>query len=400
MKHYDFDTVVNRYGTYSTQWDYVKDRFGKSGLLPFTISDMDFKVPDGVSKVIIDAAKKGLFGYTRWNNPDLKSAITNWFGKRYNSKIDPNWIVYSPSVIFTLAKLLWQFSSKGDNVLTFSPCYDAFIKTVESNQRNLIEFDINKGIDWNKLEEVIQIQHPKIFLLCNPENPLGIVWSKEQIEKIVELCNAYHMNIISDEIHMDIARKGVVTTTLADYFSKLTVHSAVITSFTKAFNTPSLIFSYALLPDQLDKLEFLKVLKSENALSSCSYLGMLAIIDCYNNEENWLNQLNDYIDGNFVYTQKVLKKELKLDYKIPDATYLTWIDISPLNISMNELQKNLVNEQSVAIMDGRVYGNGGANHLRFNEGAPRKKIEDGLARLIKGIKLARLIKGIKEVQKG
>jgi cystathionine beta-lyase len=381
MKKIDFDTVVNRYGTYSTQWDFVKDRFGKDNLLPFTISDMDFKVPEGVSQVIIKVAKKGLFGYTRWNNPDLKNAITNWFSRRYQCDISSDWIVYSPSVIFSLAKLIEQFSHKGDKIVTFSPCYDAFINTIESNGRCLVELNINKGVDFSKLELVFQQEHPSIFLLCNPENPLGIAWTEDEMLKMVQLCNAYHVNIISDEIHMDIRRKGIKAISLADYFKFLTVHSAVITSATKAFNTPSLIFSYALIPDELDRLTFLHVLKAKNALSSTSYLGMLALIDCYNNEENWLNQLNDYIDANFEYTQKYLKDNLDLTFIIPKATYLAWIDISPLQIPMKQLQSTLVNKEEVAIMDGRVYGNGGANYLRFNEGASRKKIIDGLERL-------------------
>lgn len=387
MKKVDFDTVVNRYGTYSTQWDYVQDRFGKADLLPFTISDMDFKVPDGVSDIISQTAKRGLFGYTRWNNPDLKNAIKGWFSRRYNCKIDTDWIVYSPAVIFTLAKLIEQFSDPKDKVVTFSPCYDAFINTIEANNRDLVEININQGVDFDKLEHVFQVEHPKVFVLCNPENPLGKVWTKDEMLKIVQLCNAYHVNIISDEIHMDIRRKGIVGTSLASYFKQLIVHSAVITSSTKAFNTPSLIFSYALIPDELDRLLFLHTLKAKNALSSTSYLGMLALIDCYNNEEDWLDQLNDYLDANFEYTKKTLKEELNLNFNIPEATYLGWIDISPLGIPMADLQKNLVENQSVAIMDGRVYGNGGSHYLRFNVGAPRQKIVDGLNGLIKAVKM-------------
>ncbi|AST84391.1 maltose regulon modulator maly [Latilactobacillus sakei subsp. sakei DSM 20017 = JCM 1157] len=385
MTKFDFDTVINRYGTYSTQWDYVKDRFGEANLLPFTISDMDFKAPKGVSDVIIDAANRGVFGYTRWNNNEFKSAIVDWFLNRYQVRVDAEAIVYSPSVIFSLAKLIELFSKPHEKIVTFSPCYDAFINTVTANDRQLIQMDITNGLVIEKLEHVFKIEHPKILLLCNPQNPLGIVWSSELLQTIVRLCNAYNVAVISDEIHMDVVRKGVVVHTIAEYFSELTTQCAVITSASKSFNIPALGCSYALIPDELMRLKFLYELKQKNAVSSVPYLGMLATIECYNHQEDWLNQLNDYVDDNFKYLQTFLKEQLNLDYQIPDATYLAWIDIRPLGIPMTVLQEELIKCQKVAIMDGRLYGNGGSDHLRYNLGASRSKVEEGLNRLLKAV---------------
>lgn len=381
----EFDNVVNRYGTYSTQWDYVKDRFGEENLLPFTISDMDFKAPQGVSDVLIKATNRGIFGYTRWNNPEFKGAITNWYLRRYKARIDPSSIVYSPSVIFSLAKLIEQFSGVKDKVVTLSPCYDAFINTVTANDRQLIQLNICNGLDYSELEQIFKMEHPKIFLLCNPHNPLGIAWSKAQLEKFVELCNAYHVALISDEIHLDMLRVGVKANSIANFFKELTVPTAVLSSASKSFNILALGCSYALIPDEKDRLDFLFILKQKNALSSVPYLGMLATIECYNNQEKWLDDLRLYIDNNFNYMNKILHDDLELDYKIPDATYLGWIDITPLNINMTQLQNELVRNEKVAIMDGRVYGNGGSNHLRMNLGAPQSKIKDGLSRLVKAV---------------
>lgn len=385
MGKVDFDTVVDRYGTYSTQWDYVKDRFGEANLLPFTISDMDFKAPQGVSDVLTQAAARGLFGYTRWNNPEFKGAITHWFKRRYETQIDADSIVYSPSVIFSLAKLLEQFSRPSEKVLTFSPCYDAFINTVTANNRVLVQYNIDQGVDWQAVEQLFAREHPAIFLLCNPHNPLGVAWSNSDMQRIVGLCDAYHVAIISDEIHMDVVRKGTQVNTLAKYFKELSVPKAVLTSASKAFNIPALGCSYALLPDVLEREQFLFSLKQKNALSSVPYLGMLATIECYNNQEDWLNQLSAYIDQNFAYTKQFLADELNLNYQIPAATYLGWINIEPLGIDMTALQHEMVTKQKVAIMDGSVYGDGGHNYLRFNLGAPKSKIEDGLSRLAKAV---------------
>lgn len=387
MVEVDFDKVINRYGTYSTQWDYVKDRFGEADLLPFTISDMDFKAPDGVNEVIIQAAQRGVFGYTRWNHEDFKGTIANWYQKRYKAVIDPEWVVYSPSVIFSLAKLVEQYSDPHDSVVTFSPCYDAFIATIKANQRRLVQMNIAEGLDFNELERIFKYEHPAIFLLCNPQNPLGIVWTDEQMQKMVDLCNDYQVAVISDEIHLDILRTGVAAHSLIDYSYELKVNFAVLSSASKAFNIPALGCSYALIPDQLERLKFLYMLKQKTALSSVPYLGMLALIECYQNQEAWLNQLNLYLDHNFKFLKQFLKENLNISYQIPDATYLAWIDIHGLNISMSDLQYELVKHQKVAIMNGRIYGNGGANHLRLNLGAPRSKLVTGLNRLNEAVKV-------------
>ncbi|WP_225353411.1 aminotransferase class I/II-fold pyridoxal phosphate-dependent enzyme [Lacticaseibacillus thailandensis] len=156
-------------------------------------------------------------------------------------------------------------------VLTFSPCYDAFINTVTANNRVLLQFNIDGGVNWSRLEQLIAEQQPEIFLLCNPENPLGIAWSDDEMERIVGLCNAYHVAIISDEIHMDVVRAKTKTHTLANYFDELKVSSAVISSASKAFNIPALGCSYALIPNSLDRELFLHSLKQKK----CPFFGTI-----------------------------------------------------------------------------------------------------------------------------
>lgn len=387
MTKYDFDTVIDRYGTYSDQWDYVRDRFGVDNLLPFTISDMDFATAPGVRDVLVKASQKGIFGYTHWDNPAFKGAIAGWYDRRFHVTVDQDSIVYSPSVIFTLAKLLEQFSKPGDKVVTFSPCYDAFIKTITANDRLLLEVDINNGVDWDGLDAYFAREHPAVFVLCNPHNPLGIVWSGEEMQRMVELCNAYHVAFIADEIHMGVVRRGTVVHSLAGYFDQLTGQKAVISSAGKAFNITALGGSFALLTNARDREEFVYGLEYRSALSSIPYLGMLGLIEAFDHQEDWLNQLCDYIDGNFAYLQKFLKDELGLDYQIPAGTYLAWIDITPLGITMPALQDEMIHHQKVAIMDGRMYGNGGAHYLRFNLGAPRSKVAEGLKRLAAAVKV-------------
>lgn len=289
-------------------------------------------------------------------------------------------------MIFSLAKLVDHWSEPNGTVLTLSPCYDAFINTVTANDRRLVQADISNGLDLDVLRQSFIVNKPDIFLLCNPHNPLGYAWTDSQMRSFVDLCNDYRFAVISDEIHMDVLRAGIKGHSLAEYFSILDVNKAVITSASKSFNIPALGCSYALIPDELERQKFLRMLKQENALSSVPYLGMLATIECYNNQSDWLDQLSAYLDNNFAFMQKFLKEKLDYDYTIPDATYLGWLDITQMGVKMEPLQKALIYEQGVAIMDGRIYGQGGKNHLRFNLGAPISKIEDGLVRLERAVK--------------
>ncbi|MGX7419550.1 MalY/PatB family protein [Carnobacterium gallinarum] len=387
MTNADFNQVISRSNTYSTQWDYVQDRFGEKNLLPFTISDTDFKVPDGTLLVLEDAVKKGVFGYTRWNHADFKDSTVNWFEKRFAATLEPDWLVYSPSVLFSIAKILELVSQPKDTVLTLMPCYDAFIQTVTANQRQLIGSDLvpNEAgyfeIDFQDVEKQIKQTQAKVFLLCSPHNPTGRVWRQWELEKLMALCHKYELFVISDEIHMDILRAGQRHLPITMFQKLLGNRLALVSSSSKTFNTPSLIFSYCVIPDFQLREAFLGKLKAENGLSSASYLGLLAHMECYNREEQWVNQLCQHMDQEFLYLEKELNQIAGIKFTIPEASYLAWIHVADLGISMDQLQKKLVNRGKVALMRGDTYGVAGTNYLRMNIGASHNKIQEGITRL-------------------
>lgn len=378
----DFDKQINRKGTYCTQWDYVEDRFGEADLLPFTISDTDFEVPDEVINTLKNRINHGVFGYTRWNHSDFKNSILKWYSERFMTKLDSDSIVYSPSVIYSISKLLSIVSDENDGVIIQTPAYDAFYKTIKENNRKAIENSLiyrdgKYSIDFNHLDNLMKTH--KVLLLCSPHNPTGRVWTADELKNIVHLAQKNDVFIISDEIHMDILRKGQTHLPICKLYNS---NLAVVTSGSKTFNFPALVFSYAIIPDNRVREEFLRQLKNRDGLSSPSVLGMLATMTAYNHCGYWVDELNDYIDSNIELVEKHLNKYCpKFVLSHSESTYLLWIDIAPSNIDMTTLQKKLVHKYKVAIMDGKIYGGNGEQFLRLNIGCSRQKLQDGLERL-------------------
>lgn len=388
-----FDEVIDRRGTYCTQWDYIEDRFGVNNLLPFTISDMDFKIPNKISEALKKRNTHPIYGYTRWNHNNFKEPIVNWYNKRFQTKIEAKWIVYSPSVMYTISKLIELKSKIGDQVIIQTPAYDAFFKTIKSNNREVIENKMqyeegHYSIDFEDLEKKLASQKAKILLLCSPHNPTGRVWTKNELLKIVDLCSQYDVFLISDEIHMDIGRMGYQHTPIVAVTEELK-NIAICTSTSKTFNTSGLIGSYALIPDVDLQNDFLEILKNRDGLSSASIMGIESVMAGYNDCQEWVDELNVYITGNMRFTFDYLKQNIpEIKFTIPESTFLAWLDISELPFKMEEIQQTLVDIGKVAIMDGSIYG--GQGFLRMNLGCSREKVLDGLERLKRAIEYLKM----------
>lgn len=384
-----FDEVKDRRGTYCTQWDYVKDRFGKDDLLPFTISDMDLESPDEIVDALIKRINHRIFGYSRWNHDDFKNSIEGWYNRRFDFQVDKEWIVYSPSVIYAVSKFIEMKSKKGDGVLINTPGYDGFFKVIGDNERKLLTSPLKKvengyELDFDDFES--KCKEAKIFLFCSPHNPIGKVWTKEELKKIIDICKKYNVFIISDEIHMDIIYRGQHHPILSqggDYIDNI----VLCTSASKTFNIPALCGSYLFVINQNDRDEFLRILKNRDALSSPSILAVIATITAYDKCGYWVDELVKYTENNIKYVKEYLEKNIPiLKCEIPQGSYFAWIDFSGLGISNEELQRDLIDIGGVAIMPGLTYGEEGRYFLRLNVGCSIKKVEDGLQRIEKTVK--------------
>lgn len=382
---YNFDITYDRHNTYSTQWDFIKDRFGRNDLLPFSISDTDFIIPYEVTEVLKNSLELPIYGYTRWNHDDYKSAICNYFNRRFNSFVDPNWITYSPSVMYALSSLMQILTHEGDTVVTFAPMYtdfeDCTLITSRIMERVYLK-DCNGyyHIDFNALEKALA--KAKVFLLCSPHNPTGRIWTYDELSTIVSLCKKYNVSIISDEIHMDIQLKGKhipITSFINEY-----ANIYLVSSGSKTFNYPGLGGSYCFISNDNVKETFMNYTRHRDFVNSANYMGMLALMTSYNLCDDYVDELVSYIKENMNIVDKYIKENIpELSFKIPEATYLAWIDTRKLPYTSKQIQESLINNGKVAIMNGDIYfGNG---YIRMNVGCPKTKLLEGLKRLEIGI---------------
>ncbi|RJX70042.1 aminotransferase class I/II-fold pyridoxal phosphate-dependent enzyme [Vibrio sinensis] len=388
---FDFSAPTDRLNTYSTQWDYVGDRFGCSNLLPFTISDMDFAAAPCITNALQQRLDHGVFGYSRWNHADFKQSICHWFLSQYQTNLDENSLVYGPSVMYIIARLIELWSQPGDSVLYFDPAYDAFKPIIETAERKAIPNPLTAtesgkekhyNIDWSLLNEQASDPRCRILLLCNPHNPTGKVWSQAELTQIADIAHRHQISVISDDIHMDIC--------FTPYTPWVNVAQsnqwALVSSASKSFNIPALSGAYAAIGCEQTKQAYLNKLKLTDGLSSPSIFGVLATMSAYREGAPWLESLKEYLYQNLLFVAEQLNHAFpELSVCPPQGTYLAWIDLSPLNIDMDALQHALIHDQKIAIMRGDCYGSLGRNHLRLNVGCQRSKVEQGVKGLIKAI---------------
>lgn len=385
---FDFSTVVDRHGTWCTQWDYVADRFGAADLLPFTISDMDFATAPCITDALHQRIDHRVFGYSRWKNEEFLAAVTHWFRQRIACEIDPQTLVYGPSVIYMVSELIRLWSQPGDGVVVHTPAYDAFYKAIDGNQRHVVPMALSKTADgWqcdmDRLEALLAEPQNKILLLCSPQNPTGKVWTRAELNHMAQLCARHDVAVISDEIHMDMVWRGHQH---IPWQAVAQGRWALLTSGSKSFNIPALTGAYGLIGDETSRMAYLDALKGRDGLSSPSVLALVAHIAAYQQGEPWLDALRQYLEENLRYVACALNDAFpQLHWQPPQASYLAWIDLRPLNIDDKALQQVLIEEQKVAIMPGYTYGNEGVGFVRLNAGCPRSKLEQGVDRLIAGI---------------
>lgn len=386
--NYNFDEKINRLGTYCTQWDYIEDRFGEKDLLPFSISDTDFKIPKPITDKILEVAKHEIYGYTRWNHHDFKSSITGFFKRRFDTDMEEDWVLYSPSVMYSVSLLIRLLSKPKDKVVTFNPMYDSFFTVIEDNDRVLVSHDLKHidgsfAIDFKELEE--QLKDASLLLLCSPHNPCGRVWSDEELRTLIGLCKQYGVKIISDEIHMDIQIGKRRHSPILKYVSEYD-ELYLASSCSKTLNVPGLIGSYVIIPNEEIRDGFLFQTRKKDFLNSVSIFGMYATMVGYTKCDDYIDQMVEYLRENMRYVEAFIAKELPdFKFKAPDATYLAWIDARNVPFTTEEIQDALVHVGKVAIMKGETYGENGTKYLRLNCGCPKAKLEDGLQRFKKAM---------------
>ncbi|MEU8627165.1 aminotransferase class I/II-fold pyridoxal phosphate-dependent enzyme [Streptomyces sp. NPDC048669] len=381
---YDFDTVIDRRGTWCVQWDGVADRFGVDGLLPFTISDMDFETAPEVLAALRARLDHGVFGYTDWQQDDFTSAIAHWYATRYGTTIDTGRLVYAPSVLSQLSQLLQMWTSEGDGVVVHTPTYDGFRKAITGLGRELRGVPLG---DTAALERELARADSKVLLVCSPHNPTGRVWTEAELAELALLAARHGVAVISDEIHADFVhggRRHVPWTRVAG-----DGRWALITSASKAFNFPALTGSYGIVGRADDRTEFLRRMQTAEGLASPAVLSLTAHIAAYREGGAWLDAVRAYVAGNLELVAERLNAAFpELGWEPPQAGYLAWIDLRGAGVEDDEaLQRVLIERERVAVMPGSVYGAEG--FVRLNVGCARSKVVAGVEALIRGVEAVR-----------
>ncbi|GGO42692.1 aminotransferase [Streptomyces lasiicapitis] len=384
---YDFDTPVDRRGTWSVQWDGIADRFPVPDLLPFTISDMDFTCAPEVLAALQRRVAHGVFGYTDWRNDDFRGAIRDWFKERYDTEVDPATLVYAPSVLNQISQLLRMWSAPGEGVVVHTPTYDGFRKAVTGLGRELRGVPVNDP-ELTFLEAELARPDSRVLLLCSPHNPTGRVWTDAELGAMAELCERHGVAVISDEIHADLTHEGYVHRPWTRYARG---RWALVTSGTKAFNFPSLSGSYGFIGDPDEHAAFVRRMDTGEGLASPAVLSLTAHIAAYREGGAWLDAVRAYTYGNLrVVAERLNSAFPELGWRPPQAGYLAWIDLRPVlgeGVGDEVLQRELVERQGVAVMPGGTYGAPG--FVRMNVGCPRGKVEAGVGALVRGVAAVR-----------
>ena len=386
MMPFDFDKVINRKNTHSYKWDQLTRLFGHEDVLPLWVADMDFESPPAVKQALVERAKHGIYGYCVRSN-EYVQAIVDWYARRHAWQLKSEWISDSPSIVTTLSLCVEQLSEPGDAVIVQSPVYYPFYDVIQMNGRKaainpLIKRDHRFEMDYEQLETLMK-NGAKLLLLCNPHNPGGRVWERDELMRLAELCLQYEVKVVSDEIHCDLLLPGNTYTPFASLSDEIAEITVTCLAPTKTFNLPGLHTSYLVdsNPALKRKLDYrIKAL----SLHMASYFAQDAVIAAYNEGDQWLDELMIYIQANLELALTHLAEHLPVVSPMkPDATYLLWVDVTGLGLSTLELKKLMFDEARVAFSEGSIFGTEGRSHIRINLACPRSILLEALERFTK-----------------
>jgi cystathionine beta-lyase len=356
-----------------------------SDILPLWVADMDFKAPVGVIKALAERVEHGVFGYTQPTD-SYYDAVINWMNRRHDWQIEKDWIMIAPGIVPAIHFAVQTYTKEGEGVLIQRPVYNPFTEAVVNNNRKLINSPlVLKGdryeIDFEDFEKKIIDNKVKLFILCSPHNPVGRVWTREELRTMGDICLKQNVLIIVDEIHHDLVFKGNKHIPFASLGAKYSNNCITLTSPSKTFNLAGLHISNIIIENK----EILKKLNSyleSIALTASNIFGIVGSEAAYNSGEEWLEELIDYLDGNKKLIQKFMADKFPMIKVIDsEATYLLWVDFRGLGMEKEELEKFLAEKAKLWLNGGHIYGDEGLGYERINLACPRSAIEKGLKQL-------------------
>ena len=378
---YNFDEIVPRRGTNSYKWDSA----GDADVLPMWVADMDFRTAPSVVEALKRRVEHGIFGYVRV--PDTYyEAITGWFAGRHGWQIEKEWIIYTTGVVPALSAVIKALTTPGDKVIVQTPVYNCFFSSIRNNgcevaANPLIYTDGTYQMDFIDLERKAADPSVKVLLLCNPHNPAGRVWTKQELTRLGEICLRNNVWVVADEIHCELVFPGHTYIPFASVSEEFLMHSVTCTSPSKAFNLAGLQIANIVSADADIRM---KINKAININEDCDVnpFGVEALIAAYNDGEEWLEELNQYLFANYHCLRAYFDKYLPEFPVMPlEGTYLVWVDCSTLKQSSEDIVKTLLEKEKLWVNEGNLYGEAGEGFVRINIACPRQRLIEGLNRM-------------------
>lgn len=388
----NFDTYIDRYNTDSLKWDAYRRDYPKlspeDDLLPVWVADMDFKCPQPVIDAVVQRAKYGVYGYTATNTDDFKSDCTTWLARRYSYVVHRDWVIYTRGIIPGINVAIQAFTKPGEGILITPPVYAPYFDSIHNNGRFVVSSHLKPvngkyEIDFEDFEAKASLASTKMFLMSNPHNPVGRVWTEEELTRIGEICLKHHLLILSDEVHADLLMKGYRHTPIASLSEDISDITISCYAPSKTFNMAGLHTSYFVISNPVLRDNFI-MQHERNRIWDINYFGAAALKAAYTKCDDWLSEVLEYIEENIDYMQNFMDKRLpKAVMYRPEGTYLVWVDFSRFGMNGEEFENTILFNAKLAIDLGRWFGDGYECCGRFNLATPRCIVEDMMCRLEK-----------------
>lgn len=380
---YDFDSLQERFGTGSLKWDV------KENELPMWVADMDFPAAPEIMEVITGRAAHGIFGYSIVPD-EWYQAYQGWWERRHHFRMERDWLLFCTGVVPAMSSIVRKMTTVGENVLIQTPVYNIFFNSVINNGRNVVENSLLYDgyaycMDFEDLEEKLANPQTTMMILCNPQNPAGRIWDREELERVGKLCLKHHVLVVSDEIHCDLTDPGKEYIPFASISEEFADNSITCIAPTKAFNLAGLQTAAVVVPNPVLRHKVNRGLNTDEVAEPNAFAAVAAAA-ALNKGEEWLDELRAYVYENKNYVSRFLKNELPQVKLVPsDATYLLWLDCRGLNVGSDELCDAIRQKTGLILSSGRTYGESGDGFLRMNVACQRKRVIDGCERLKRGV---------------
>ncbi len=386
-RNLNFDEIIERKGTDCLKYDFAKRRGLPEDVLPLWVADMDFRTSSYVEDALIVRTKHGIFGYSEVQE-DYFRAVAGWMNRHHNWNVEQGWLIKTPGVVFALAMAVKAYTEVGDCVLIQQPVYYPFSEVIEDNERVIVSNDLYLGtdnryhIDFEDFEKKIVEHHIKLFLLCNPHNPSGRVFTKEELTKLGDICLKHGVIVVSDEIHNDFVFKGEHTV-FASVKKEYEDISVICTSPSKTFNLASMLISNIFIPNKKLKRKFRHEVDAAG-ISQLGVLGLEAAKAAYEKGDEWYEKMMAYVRENIEYVKKYVEEHMP-GVKVIDGegTYLVWLDFRATSIEAEELDHRIIYDAKLWLDSGKIFGETGLGFQRINVATPRKIVTECLERIRK-----------------